>query len=283
MNNVQITDIRKQIKASIRQNSNQGYINNKGCVRICTEMMFTIQPLGDDISPKKAFDIYIVVLLEVVKLFFHADATSGSATDIINACLKGIGKVCNSADKKDQKHYFDTIIKSVQIRAFRDWPYYGYKLLKYAVCFVNKRDQAQRIYDLFFSLGKTYDGSDYPDKLIITHDIIERLDGKEAGDKYLMENIHVPELRVIAVERFIEDKLYQLAETLCVEAISKIKYDHFNKPSVWAYYLEKIYAESGNHAKLLDIVCYIFFHGDMSYFKKLKELYQQEGVIFPNN
>lgn len=283
MNNVQITDIRKQIKASIRQNSTQGYINNKGCIRICTEMMVTIQSLGDDISTRKAFDIYIVVLLEAVKLFFNADATSGTATELINTCLTGIGRICNSADKKDQKHFFDTIIKSLQIKAFKDWPYYGYKLLKYAVCFVNGREQAQRIYDLFFSLGKTYDGSDYPEKLIITHGIIERLDGREAGDKYLMENIHVPELRAMAVERFIEGKLYLLAETLCVEAISKIKYDHYNKPCVWAYYLEKIYTENGNVGKLLEIVCYIFFHGDMSYFKKLKELYQQEGVIFPNN
>lgn len=281
MNNLQITDIRKQIKALVRQNSTQGYINNKGCVKICTELMITIQSLSDDITDRKAFDIYIVVLLEVMKLFFNADATSGSATELINTCLKGIERICNYADKKDQKHFFDTIIKSLQIKAFRDWPYYGYKLLKYAVCFVSRREQAQRIYDLFFSLGKTYDGSDYPEKLIITHDIIERLDGREASDKYLMENIHVHELRIIAVERFIEDKLYLLAETLCIEAMGKIKYDHYSKPCVWAYYLEKIYIATGNMNKLLETVCYIFFHGDMSYFKKLRELYQQEGVIFP--
>jgi hypothetical protein len=51
-----------------------------------------------------------------------------------------------------------------------------------------------------------YDGKDYPEKLLIILGIIERLEGKEAADKYLMCNIHVPELRMIVVENAIAAK-----------------------------------------------------------------------------
>jgi len=41
------------------------------------------------------------------------------------------------------------------------------------------------------------------------------LEGKEAADKYLMDNIQVPELRTIAVENALAAKHYPLAEKLC--------------------------------------------------------------------
>ena len=46
-----------------------------------------------------------------------------------------------------------------------------------------------------------YDGKDYPDKRLITLGIIERLEGKEAVNKYLIENNNVPELRTIAFDK----------------------------------------------------------------------------------
>ena len=193
MSNQQLTDSKNQIKATIQRNSNEGYVENRGCIRICTEMMSIIQLVEVNSNPKKTFDIYIMVLLEAVKLFFYADASSGAASEVIRACLAGIGSLCKSADEVNQKYFFDNIIKSAQIRAFKDWPDYGYKLLKQAVCFVHNQEQAQKIYDVFSILGTMYNGKDYPDKLIITLGIIGRLKGREAASKYLMENIHVLE------------------------------------------------------------------------------------------
>jgi hypothetical protein len=59
---------------------------------------------------------------------------------------------------------------------------------------------------VFPILGTMYDGKEYPEKLLIILGIIERLEGKEAADKYLMCNIHVPELRMIVVENAIAAK-----------------------------------------------------------------------------
>jgi hypothetical protein len=280
-NNGQLTDLKNQIKDSIRSYSDRGFVSYSGCDRVCAEMM-SIMHIAEDLVKttdyQKAFDIYIIVLIEVVKLISYADTSSGAAGDVIHGCINEIDKICNAVYEEKHKHYFDTIIKTAKNKAFKDWPDDGYRLLKSAVYFVQDQKQAQKIYDVFSILGTMYDGEDYPDKLCITLGIIARLEGKEAADRYLMHNIHVPELRIIAVENAIAAKHYPLAEKLCMEALQKDARGYFDKPALWAYYLERLYAETANEDKLTEMVQFILLHGDTSYFEKLKELYLQKGI-----
>lgn len=230
----QMSELKQQIKGAIRRNSDKGFVPYSGCNRVCTEMMSVMQAAEDsarDGNNLQAFDIYIMVLLEVVKLISHADTSSGAAGDIIHNCLTEIDQLCKAADEANNKYFFDTIIKTARNKAFKDWPADGYKLLKSAVYFVRDQKQVQKVYDLFPTLGTIYDGKDYPDKLLITHKIIERLEGKEAAEKYLMDNIHVPELRMIVVENAFAVKHYPFAEKLCIEALKKDPRGYFNKPA----------------------------------------------------
>jgi len=162
-----------------------------------------------------------MVLLEAIKLISHADTSSGVVGDVIRGCLTEIGMLCQNADEENHKHFFDTIIKSAKNKAFKDWSDDGYRLLKSAVYFIHNQKQAQKVYDVFPLLGTMYDGKDYPDKLLITLGIIERLEGKEAADKYLMDNIGVHEIRALAVENALAAKNYPLTEELCIEALRK--------------------------------------------------------------
>ncbi|PYG87349.1 hypothetical protein LY28_02258 [Ruminiclostridium sufflavum DSM 19573] len=277
-----ISDIKNKIRIAILLNSYEGFVNERRCIIVCTEMMSIIQIAKININPRRTFDIYIIVLQEAVKLFFHADASSGALTEVIQACINGIGGLCKTANEYNKDYYFDSIIRSVQIRAFHDWPDYGYKLLRTAVCLVCNQKQANRIYDIFYIFGKMFDGKDYADKHVIIHGIIERIEGKKAADKYLIENIHIDEMRTIAVESLIEEKEYEAAEKLCIEALQKSRRKYLNKPTIWAYYLERIYSETDNKDKLIEMFFHILFHGDMSYIKKLKELYQKEDEYITN-
>lgn len=279
MEDPQITDIKTKIKASILLNSYKGFVNDRRCRVVCTEMMSVIQVAKINIDPRKTFDIYTIVLIEAVKLFFHADGTSGAITEVIQACIKGIGDMCKEADEHNKNYLFDSIIKSVQIREFHDWPDYGYKLLTHAVCLVNNQKQANRIFDVFSVLGKMFDGKEYPDKFVIIHGIIERIEGKESADNYLMQNIHIPEIRIIAVDKLLIEKNYVLAEKLCIDALQSSKRRCINRPTIWAYYLERIYVDTDNKERLIEIYYHNLFHGDMSYIKKIKDIYQKEEAF----
>ena len=132
--------------------------------------------------------------------------------------------------------------------------------------------------DIFPLLGTSYDGSPYPDQLLITLTIIERLDGAEAADQYMMEHIDVPEMRMLAVEKAFAAKHYLRVEMLCREAIKTKVRGHFNRRPPWAYYLEQLYTETDQKENLLEIIQFILFQRDTSYFHKLKDMYVTENV-----
>lgn len=279
-NNQLVSDLKNQMKVAIRRNSDRGFVPYAGCNRICAEMMFILKIAEDCVridDDQQAFDINIMVLLELMKLIVYTDTSSGAATDVIYTCLTEIDKLCETTSKDNYKHFFDTLIKTAKNKTFKEWPDNGYMLLKSAVKFVSDQKQAQKIYDVFPILGTMYDDNNYPDKLLITLGIIERLEGKDAADKYLLDNINVPELRAIAVENALSSKNYVLAEKLCIEALKKENRGNFYKPGPWAYYLERLYAQTVNPNKQTEIIRFILFHGDTAYFKKLKELYRQQG------
>lgn len=272
-----LTDLKNQIKATIRRNSDHGSASYSGCNRICAEMMSAMQEAEASNDPELAFGIYMMILLEAIKLISHADTSSGAASDVIYGCLSEIDKLCQAAAEENSEYFFNTIIKTVKNKAFMEWSGEGYSLLKFAVYFVRNEKQAQKVYEVFTFLGTMYDGKDYPDRLLITFGIIERLEGREAADKYLMDNIDVPELRMIAVENALASKQYPMAEKLCMEGLEKNPGGRFNKPAPWAYYLERVYSETANEEKLTEMVRFILLHWDNSYFKKLKEIYLQQG------
>jgi hypothetical protein len=273
-----LSNIRDHINSVIRRNSDRGFIPYSGCNQICGELFSIMQEADAQTDQRQAFDMYSLILLKMIKLISHADTSSGAAGDVIQSCLAGIDKLCQFADEENYEYFFDTIIKTAKNKAFHDWPDDGYRLLKSAVYFVCDKKQAQKVVDVFPLLGDMYDGKPYPDKLLITLAIVERMDGTEAAEKYLMEHIDVPELRMVAVDRFIVAKKYSLAEKLCRDALESNIRGHFNRRAPWAYYLERMYTETDDQEKLTQTIRFILFNGDTAYFSKLKVLYQQQGV-----
>jgi hypothetical protein len=76
------TNHKNQIKSSIRRYSDRGFVSYSGCNRVCTEMRSIMQIAEDhtkDFDCQQAFDIYIMVLLEAMKLITYADTSSGAA------------------------------------------------------------------------------------------------------------------------------------------------------------------------------------------------------------
>lgn len=275
-----VNELKTQIKAAIRRNSDRGFVPYSGCNRVCAEMMAVMQVAEDQAQAgdyQQALDIYLLVLVEAITLIAHADDSSGAAADVIYGCISEIDSLCVDVQEIKPPHFFDAIIKTVKKKAFIEWSEVGYRLLKSAVYFVQNQKQAQKIYALFPVLGTMYDDKDYPDKLLITHGILTRLEGKEAAEQYLMNNLHVMEIRMLVVENALAAKDYILVEKLCTEALRQDPRGYFNKPAPWAYYLEQLYTETGNEAKREEMLRFILLHGDTSYFKKLKELYQKRG------
>jgi hypothetical protein len=224
----------------------------------------------------QAFDIRLYLLIEIIKLFSHADSSSGLYSLVIDECLGGIDAFCKAVPAEESKKVLQSILKAARNKAFGEWEEYGYRLLRSTVHLVQDSKQAEAVYELFPILGPMYGGKEYPDRYLITQGIIERLEGAAAAEKYRMEHLQVPEIRKLVVEEAIGTGKYELAETLCREALAQV-IRHW-EPSSWAYALERIYTLTAEQDKLIEIVRQILTKGDRSYYSKLKALYQAEGT-----
>lgn len=277
----QLLELKQQTKNSIRRNSDRGFVPYAGCNRVCAEMaavMTIAENCYKEEDYRQAFDIYLMLLLETVRLISHADDSAGGCSDIIFGSLKGIDAVCKNVIENESQYFFDTLIKTAKNKAFEEWPEWAYRLLKAAVCFVNDDKRAGKIYDVFPTLGRRYNGEDYPDKYLITLGIVERLQGKEAARKYLFEYLELDEFREIAVKNAVADQDFTLAERLCKEGLMKNDGGYYGKASQFFYFLEQIYETTNNTADLIATRRAILLKGDTPYFRKLKSLYEQLGV-----
>jgi hypothetical protein len=275
-NKLTLSLLKGELNALIRYNADRGFLPYSGCNRICDAMITIVEESKALDDQKLTFDIHLFILVEVVKLIAYADTSSGAVGDVVSYCLEGLQELSKSARDDNRSQMLGAIIKTTKNKVFKEWAEYGYQLLRNTVYLVQDHKQAEKVYDLFPLLGPMYDGQEYPDRYVITLGIIERLDGTAAADQYRMEHLDVSEIRVIAVEQALSAQQYALAEKLCLEALQKDK--PYGKPAVWAYYLERIYAELANKEKQIEMVRLILMRGDKSYYVKMKQLYQSEGT-----
>lgn len=276
LTNMNLSDIKDELKRLIRSNSDRGFLPYSGCNRVCHSMSNMVEDSKGLDDPLLALDIQLYILTEALKIIAHADTSSGAVTDVVNDCLEGITKLGDSTFSDSEQVMFNKIIKSLKNKAFKEWEEYGYQLLRIASNLVQDQKQAAKVYDLFAVLGPMYDGEKYPDQYVITQQLIARLDGLEASHQYQMEHIHIPEIRRMVVERAMSEGQFARAEQLCLEAFKRDK--TYGRPEAWPYYLEQIYAKLGDRDRQIDIVRWILRRGEMSYYARLKELYASEGA-----
>ncbi|MBM7567070.1 hypothetical protein [Paenibacillus sacheonensis] len=116
----------------------------------------------------------------------------------------------------------------------------------------------------------------WKNRFVITHGIIEHLDGPEAAKRYRTEHLNVLDIRVIAVDRALSDHRYDEAKELCEAALEQDK--PYGRPTPWAKYLEQIYGELGDKEKQLEMILLILKRGESSYYSKLRTFYESDGT-----
>ncbi|WP_020620445.1 hypothetical protein [Paenibacillus daejeonensis] len=271
-----LADTKLEVKRLIRTNSDRGFLPYGGCNRVCHDMIVIVGESRASGDVSLSLDIHLYILTEVIKLISHADSSSGAITDVVGECIQGIETMTKSISNEDKKSMFQKIIKTAKHKAFQEWSEFGYRLLRSAAHVVENQKQAATVHELFDVLGLMYGDKAYPDQYIITHQLIEQLEGNEAAERYQMEHLHIPEMRTLVVERAIAAEQYETAEKLCLEVLQEGK--AYGKSARWAYYLEHIYTVLGNRQKQIDMTRLILMGGEASYYRRLKELYQTDGV-----
>ena len=126
-----LQEIKERIRSSIAWNSDRGFVLYSGCNRVCSEFasILTIADVAlQSEDYQRAFDIYILVFLETVKLASHADDSGGGCSDIVHYCIEQIDEVCRRVSGLDTKENELKRLLEV-VKSFESYiEYYGKQL-----------------------------------------------------------------------------------------------------------------------------------------------------------
>lgn len=274
MNSPTIQELKAEIKATIRSNSDRGFLHYSECNNVCHYLSLVLDQAEQHHDARYVMEVFMLVIVETLKLRLHADDSDGMTTDNLNHAIATIERLCEQAEPENRDYFFKFIMKTVKNKVFKDWAEEGFSLLRAAVPLVQTDKEAGRIYDMFPLLGTMYSGSEYPDQHVVTHSLILKLEGEEAANRYINDHLEVDELRAMAVEQALEVKRYEEAERLCLDALKSF---WGNGIPEWALYLDRIYAETSDIKKQIGIVKEILLHDHISFYIKLKLLYENSG------
>ncbi len=277
------------INASIKCNTVRGYIGWHSCDSICMDMHDVLDMCEESFKLGRYTDVletatYVLVL--GVKLASCADSSSGMLTDVIMRTFELIELFTQTIAKQDvemKTKALALIIKESKKKAFDGWISWRYELLDKTICLCDDKmaTKLEKILDAFLEDNENEYMPDYKQKedTVLRYKLHRHIKGKDSVRDELYANLHIQELRMIAVRDALEDKDYSEAERLCLEQIKKDDWQYYrNSPDDWNNILFDVYVESGHTEKQIEQATRILFLGNEEFWAVLKKLYLNQNI-----
>lgn len=280
---------RMMINAFVKCNTVRGYIDWHSCDNICIDMHDVLDMCEDAFKQERYAEVLEVatyVLVSGVKLASYADSSSGMLTDVvmrtfevIDLCTQAIAKL----DVSGRNQALSLIIKESKKKAFDGWNDWRYELLEKSICLCDEKMaiKLEKVLDVFLEESKNDYAPEYArqEDVVLRYKLHRHLKGAEAVKVELYENLHIREMRVIAVKDAVEEKDFDEAEKLCLEQIKKDEGHYYRRsPDDWNNILFDVYVAADNVEKQLEQAKKILFWGNEEFWDVLKRLYQNQNT-----
>ena len=195
-------------------------------------------------------------------------------SDEAECCLEIMSDIADKAVlDEDKKFIFNICIELANLQDGKDYGAdYEDKLLRISAKFVTQENRKE----LELAVESYKRGWRAQEFAVVCYEIISKLDGGEAGDNYIAENMSFPKIREIAFDRSVLNKNYVEAERLCVQALLDEKQPYGISP--WLYRLYSLYELANNMEKMEETSETLLLNGDLTYYDKLKAFRVKRGA-----
>lgn len=277
------------INASIKCNTVRGYIGWHSCDTICMDMHDVLDMCEESFEQGRYTDVLetaTYVLVSGVKLASYADSSSGMLTDVI-MCAFELIELCTQTiaelDMEVRTKALALIIKESKKKAFDGWTSWRYELLDKAICLCDDKMsmRLEKILDIFLEDNEHEYMPDYKqsEDILLRYKLHRYIKGAASVKDELYANLHIKELRMIAVKDALDDKNYSEAERLCLEQIKKDDWSYYRKaPDDWNNILFSVYEEAGDVERQIEQAKRILLLGNEEFWDVLKRLCLRKNI-----
>jgi hypothetical protein len=283
-----LSDIRARYATAKREATSQNMIGVGGCNYVCS-VLDTIIKEANGYAERGDYSLTYAVINVVLQkcswLCNYADSSSGCLTETIERASDVLQNICTLTpkDSADAKYIVQHGLKDVFHKDYDGWDEFPYGILRCVAKFANKTNE-HKILEVLSQIDEKHK-SEYSHlrqntfHLLIKYEMTLALDGKQAAETFLQENINDDTLRMIAIDNAIKNKNLDRAEMFCRERIAAEKYSKspYTRPSCWDYKLYEIISLSEDMDKQIEVARRILFLLDTDYYNTTKQLYIKRG------
>jgi hypothetical protein len=227
-----------------------------------------------------AFNIATAVLEEMTKALDFADDSNGDIGYCIDGAYEILGVLSEGQDLPEsfRKHYFEYTINAYNKEIFQGWDWH-LGMLGMAVQLARGAKEIETVKSLLKEIKKEKYDYEYREAQNMMYALIEKAEGKNEADDYMLQNIENTDFRKKAIDRAISAKDYAQAITWAKEGIAQ---DAKERPGIvhdWERCLYRIYKTTRETEKAIQYAKSLFksnFHNELDYYEELKKLIPKE-------
>lgn len=282
--------IKELVRASIRSNTHQHYIDERGCDAICADLDDCLGKAERRIERgqySQALEIIQFVLVAGMKLASEADSSSGSLTCTIDSAMGLLGQAARGLVQsgEDRSVWVKKLLKTAADPVFDGWDDSRYDLLQRAAILADTQNESEfyavlnRLSENRWERFEDDSWTEQWDKLTRYH-VLRAAHGQKDARGYLERNLDVDELCLILVQEEMERGNYANAERLCrerVEQESPEKRSMWSRASQWQLLLYDIYRDWGQRDKQIGQARTLAALGERRFYQTAKDLLTEDG------
>jgi len=280
----EVESSKKLIKEYIKQYKRRGFIQRNEVYDALQGAYITLEKAEEKIAasdPLRAVQLSMVVLSNVVDILPFCDDSNGHAGDIIMGSLKIIHEAVaihvEGMDEKQKEKLSLIITKEAMRTYYDDWSEWRIDLLRSCIPLCNTDKRRIKLDKLLEEMIKTVTSDAWSDKYVtqaiklLQLQLIEQLDGKEEGLKFIYSNLQYSDFRERAILYLLEEKDFKGVLQLCEDGI-RIDRQYKAIVDVWKKYQLEAYEGLGDIDKQKEIMLSFLYGNKYEYYSRLKQL-----------
>jgi uncharacterized Zn finger protein len=222
-------DYRRLVKDALRSGRDSyGYLDYYGSNRAAQKVDMLLQQAQEWVTTgqaEKAISLYQAVIDETVPVISHADDSNGSLGDCISVAVQGLADTTTLLTDAGRAALFTFCLERGANREFRGWDW-GWELLEIAQSLTHDPTRRTMLETTLDTIEKSVTQDDFYSRFTLEKTAFIRLgliEGFEGGDSalaFLRSKIHLDDMRMILIERSMEEGRLDEALTLIQAGIA---------------------------------------------------------------
>ena len=225
-------DYRRVVKDALRTGrGDYGFLDYAGsnrAARKIAELLTQAHQWLEVGEIEKSVGLYEAVIDETVPVIPHADDSNGGLGDCLNRAVEGLLESVERQDEAGREALFTFCLERARRREFNAWDW-GWDLLALAVDLVENPARRERFMaaldDIEAEIQKSNEGGFYNHYrleriALFKLALIDRFEGKGAAYEFLHTHVDLDRVRMVLIERYIDDAMLDEAMRLIQEGIT---------------------------------------------------------------